>query len=314
MDLLLNDLSLHGQFPNARAFREAIVRIMAIREIAHKYSRRLYSHRNIINSRINSGATMFDALRSFPTDERRAVIQWLTKRGPFWEDAAEHNRNHYLECDGDVVTETAIGEAAFCVLSGIERGLVSFTPSDWECSPVNVRLVSDISTDVAIPNYLHTLEVEAALQLVEPPIASWHQLDIAVRRRFQKLTFSTSCFSYLEGHPFSEGVVSRILSRLDVLNRLVSAVDDSGRRTQEGHRLYQQHFTGDRAWFSDESATNRNRFRNELTFPHPEQPGEYLFCSWHGKINNPPFRIHFTWPVLPGVPMYVVYVGWKRTV
>jgi hypothetical protein len=94
---------------------------------------------------------------------------------------------------------------------------------------------------------------------------------------------------------------------------LKGCFDDQGHRNDEGHRLYANHFTGAKASFSDSSDSEKNDFRNELTFAHPEQPGETLFCAWHGKIKTPQIRIHFSWPVRSEAPLYVVYVGPKIT-
>jgi len=50
-----------------------------------------------------------------------------------------------------------------------------------------------------------------------------------------------------------------------------------------------------------------------MTFPDPDVQGETLFCSWHGKVKTPQYRIHFSWPVTAASPVYVVYVGPKIT-
>ena len=167
---------------------------------------------------------------------------------------------------------------------------------------------------ITVPNYWDATDLQNVLQSTPVPSGSWSELEEDARTRFQYLMFASDCFSYLNGYPFDRGAATRILSRLDVLNRLAGLVDSSGRRTREGHQLYQDHFTGDRAVFSDSSDAEKNRFRDKLTFPHPEQSNGELFCPWHGKVNNPPFRIHFSWPAPPGTPLYVVYIGWKITV
>jgi hypothetical protein len=47
VDFLVNDLSLHGQFLDLTSFRGAVERLMAIRQIARRFGRALYCHRNI---------------------------------------------------------------------------------------------------------------------------------------------------------------------------------------------------------------------------------------------------------------------------
>ena len=315
MELLLNDLSLHGQFPDVPSFRDAVHRVMSLRQMAGNFGRELHCHRSVLNSQLNATTSLHDAVQMFSQNEKRAILQWLTRHGPFWEDAPEHSPDHWIECGDEIVTDTAVGEAGYCATIGIDRGVVSFAPSRWKFSPIIARVVSQTATDidVNIPNFWQPPELEAALRASEPPVASWGHLASVCRARFQRLTFSTDCFSYLDGQPFAPGVATRILTRLDVLDRLMGFVDASGQRTVDGHRLYQDHFTGDKAWFSDSSESEKREFERELTFSNPQPAGGSLFCTWHGKVNNPPFRIHFAWPEGLGFPLYVVYIGLKIT-
>ena len=131
--------------------------------------------------------------------------------------------------------------------------------------------------------------------------------------RFVAITFSTDTFKSLLGYPFLPGVAQRIIERLEVLEKLKNSVDSSGNRTTEGHRLYQEHFTGDKAWFSDSSDTEKRDFKSELTFKHPGKDGSSLFCTMHGKIKTPQIRIHFTLPSQTDPELYVVYIGPKIT-
>ena len=313
VDLLLNDLSLHGQFSDVSAFKLALERVIAMRDIARKFSWEIHANRAIVNGRISATYSLFEALQALPVNEKRALLVWFTKQGPFWEDAAEHSSDHWMQCGDEIVTDTAVGEAAYCATVGIGRGLVSFQPSDWTYSPVVVQIGPALAEEVAVPNYWQPTDLENMLRATPGPAASWNDLAARSRVRFQNLVFTNECFDYLDGQPFVPGVANRIISRLDVLDKLAGSVDEFGRRTPEGERLYQDHFTGDKGWFSDSSDTEKNEFRSQMLFPHPEQAGSYLFCTWHGKINHPPFRIHFDWPIRPGNPLYVAYVGLKIT-
>jgi hypothetical protein len=121
-------------------------------------------------------------------------------------------------------------------------------------------------------------------------------------------------FAELRGYPFSSAVAERIRVLLDVLNRLKTGFDDDGTRTAEAKALYSNYFARQEAIFTDSSEREKNDYRAELTFPHPGRPGEYLFCTWHGKIRwTPPIRIHFSWPIAHDTPLYVVHVGPKIT-
>ena len=316
VELLANELSIHGQFHDLGAFRSALIRVMGIRRTAQRYGRELHCHRKILNAQVTRSMSLPQAIQSLARDEQQFVMQWLTRHGPFWEDERRHSPDEYLECNGAVVTDTAVGEAAYRCLDRIETSLVSLIPSSWDFSPVVVQWQkSDEEAEtVEIVNYRDADTLEGALRTAPAQITSWKMLAKISKTRCPQLTFSPDCFDPLEGYPLVSKAAQDILSRLETLNQLKTCFDAEGKRTAEGHRLYREYFTGERAWFSDSSDSEKNDFRTEMTFPHPALPENSLFCFWHGKVNyTPPIRIHFSWPVTAVDPVYVVYVGPKIT-
>ncbi|MCY4085974.1 MAG: hypothetical protein OXG37_03585 [Actinomycetia bacterium] len=315
MELILNDRSIHGQFRSVETFKDAIGRVMAIRAVARRLGRELQCHRNLANAQVTPGMTMPKAAQLLGRDECRSLMQWLTRHGPFWEDDRWHGDDEWLECNGEIVTDTAVGEAAYCLLHGIDRGLVSISPSSWLVSPLHVdrRHESGRQGSVDVRNFWGADELEAALTDTLAPPGSWEDLEATARSRYPDLTFSPDSFKRLQGHSFSRGAAERLLLRLDVLHQLKSCFDERGDRTPRGHEIYQQHFTGDKAWFSDSSDTEKAGFKKELTFPHPSNAGEFLYCTWHGKVKSPQLRVHFSWPIRASEQLHVVYVGPKIT-
>ena len=320
MELIFNELSVHGQFADLATFRAAIGRVMGIRRLMQRCGRELYCHRGVVGSEVMQGMTMPQAVQALDLNSRRALMQWLTRHtrhGPFWEDAREHGGDDYLDCfkyEDRIVTDTAVGEAAFCTLHGLRRGLVSLMPSSWQFSPVPVELHEDeVVRSIEVRNYWDADRLAADLENEKPPLGSWQELEMAARNRCRDVTFSSDSFEPLHGHPFHEGAADRVLLRLLVLQRMRNCFDGRGERTTEGHALYRKHFTGAKAWFSDSSASEKNDFADELRFPHPSGRGESLFCTWHGKVKWPQLRIHFSWPIRAVEPLYVVYVGPKIT-
>lgn len=315
MDLLVNDLSLHGQFRDLAEFRDSIRRVMLIREISRRHRRALYCHRGLANGQVTPGEQMPAAVKSLSLDEQRAVMAWLSQHGPFWDDDRQHDREDWYECAGDIVTDTAVGEAAHCILHGVDRGLVSLQPSEFVYDPVPVERVFEDGSraPVDVRNYWEPGAVEACLAAAPPALASWAALEELSISRFVHLRFAGNAFEPLRSQPFKQGTAERILVRLETLHQLKHCFDENGSRTEDGHALYQQHFTGDKGWFSDSSDAEKEDFKSELTFPHPDASGESLFCTWHGKVKSPQYRIHFSWPVTAASPVYVVYVGPKIT-
>ena len=321
MDLFANDLSIHGQFHDAASFRHAFARMMAMRAEARRFGREVHCHRMLLAAEAMPGVPMQRALQRLSVNERRSAMRWLTHGGPFWDEDGlrRHGADDYLECRDEVVTDRAVGEAAYRTLHGMECALVSFTPSDWNFSPVEVTWRRDDEglddRTVTLENWRDAVALEDRLRDTPLPVRSWDDLRRVSTDRFGNLTFAGACFDPLAGAPFVKSAADRILVLLDVLDRFARAFDADGARTPEGHRLYRDHFTGidDQGAFSDSSDKEKRDFRQALTFPHPDDPGKSLFCTWHGKVRHPALRLHFSWPVRRGEPVYVVYAGPKLT-
>lgn len=289
--------------------------------VKQKFSRDVNCHQRFTSLEPIPGVPMLQAVQKLTQNERKALMFWMTRGGPFWDDPCnrKHPAEDWLECRGDLVTDSAIGEAAYRALNGVECGLVSAAPSNWNYSPVEViwrRQDEGLDDQSAtLENLWDTDALEARLQEAPPPIESWVELESSVRNQFTRLTFADSCFEPLEGVPFVGSTAKRIPVLLNILDQLAGAFDEKGTRTPEGHKISQDYFVGENALFSDSSDTEKQHFKDKLTFPHPEDPKESLFCTWHGKARHRqfPLRLHFSTPIRAKEPIYVVYVGPKIT-
>ena len=150
-------------------------------------------------------------------------MAWLSQHGPFWDDDRLHDGGDWYECAGEIVTDTAVGEAAHCVLHGIDRRLVSLRPSDFVYDPVAVDRVFEGDNRVAVDlrNYWEPAAVEAFLAAAPPALASWAALRELSVSRFAQLTFARNAFEALQRQPFKKGVAERILIRLVGLKDLL---------------------------------------------------------------------------------------------
>ena len=317
MDLIANNLSVHGQFSDMASFRKSISGLIAMRQTAKRWNRDVYCDRQMTQAEAMPGVPMAKAVGNLPEAERRAIMTWLDRGGPFWDDVERHGENEWLESNGDLVTGTSVGEAAFRSIHGVETGLVSITPSKWNTTPVLVTWREGDQpaeqTTVEVGNWWETPALASALEAAAPPLASWHQLREMALQRFDRLVFGESCFDPLTGVPFARGAADRLAWGFGVLNRLAGCFDESGQLTQEGRQLKTQYFQGDAAPFSDSSKREKNQFREQLTFPHPGKPGGSALFGWHGKMKRHLIRFHFSWPVRAHESVYVVYVGPKIT-
>lgn len=315
MEIFFNECSLHGQFQDIEEFNVALDTLMSFRGAINKYNRELYCHRNCTASAVTHGLSFQQAVQSLDKSKARALMGWLCRSGPFWEDERNHSQDDYFESRGEVVTDTAIGECAYLELTSRKAQLASLAPSDWEGSPIDVSWHKDdgeIQSGVVINHCsIETLEVE--LQSDSPPPESWRQLTELCTARFDNLSFSNDAFQPLEGRPFVSAAAKSMIDLLDVLSRFKEEHRPDVGRTKIGNELYREFFTGDGAWFTDSTEREKKDFKNKMTFSHPDQAGETIFAPFHGKVQTPQMRIHFSWPVTSDSPLYVLYVGDKIT-
>ena len=317
MDLFVNELSIHGQFPDPASFRRAFGRLMAMRAVAGRFGREVYCSQGLLFAHAVAGMTMPQTIQHFSEAQRRSALGWMTRGGPFWEDIRRHGADDWLESRDAIVTDTAVGEAAYRSLIGLASGLLSITPSDWDFSPVTVTWrrtdAGQEDRHTELQNWRADTTLEESLRTAPVSLGSWNDLQRVSILRYAGLTFGNDCFDPLDGLPFAKSAAERVLVLLDILERLSGAFDASGVRTPYGQRMYQDYFTGDNALFSDSSDTEKRNFRNHLTFPHPADAGRTLFCPWHGKVRRMDLRLHYSWSGRAGEPVYVVYVGPKIT-
>ena len=317
MDLLINDLSVHEQFHNPSALQAALAELVAIRRTARKYGQEVFCGQRLLMAKPMPGIAMQQAVGRLAEPQKRAVMSWFTRGGPFWDDLRRHGGDDWLECKGEIVTDTAVGEAAYKAFHGVASGLLSFSPSDWCYAPVKVAWRRDgqgaVVTETALDNWWDSDEFGAAMHDSPSPIDSWGALRKAAIVRHDCLKFADDCFSPLGGVPFAKAAADRFLFLCDILNRLASETGAQGNLSTAGQRIYQDHFTGGTALFSDSSDTEKSRFQKELSFDHPGRAGAKLFCPWHGKVRRMNLRLHFSWPVRSGQDNWVVYAGPKIT-
>ena len=317
MQLIANDLSVHGQFHDYRGVRESFGTIHALRAVAKRFGRDIQCSRDLLYAEPLEGVPMSQAIGRLSRDQRRSMMSWLTSAGPFWDDLRQHGPDDFLECAGEIVTDSAVGEAAFRSLHAVQCALVSFVPSDWDHTPVEVALrhaEDEVADRIAmLPNWRTVSEAESGLAEAGMPMNTWTELQDSCAMRFTRLHLADDSFAELAGVPFARSSAERIFVLLGILDRRARAFDASGAPTTEARHIHKNYFSGENALFSDSSNTEKRDFHDRLTFPHPANPGESLWCPWHGKEHRSTLRLHFSWPFRPDEPVYVVYVGPKLT-
>ena len=87
MDLILNELSVEGQFFDSDELRESIRRVITMRNTAKGFGVEVYCHANTANRHIRPETAL---IRALSRDQRMYITSWLTQQGPFWEESQLH--------------------------------------------------------------------------------------------------------------------------------------------------------------------------------------------------------------------------------
>ena len=317
MDFLLNELSLHSQYHSERDFLKSLKMIMACDEAIKKAGYHLYCSRELISREIINSIDFRQAIKN--TGDRnfiQFIVNWLAKNGPFWNEKRQHSEDDYFEYQTEVVTNYALAEAAWRIANQHECHTISFEPSDFNCTPLKViwHQSEGVEKAISVQNLWQLVTLTKFLKESVKPPKNWNDLINQCIKRYTNLTFADNLLDNLEPEPFSETIADRIQILLSYVNELNGCFDENGQLNKRGTEIIKNYFQGTKALFTDESETNKQHFKEALTFGKP-RTDEKIFCPFHGKIKaGRQYRIHFNWPKeKPTEPLYIVYIGPKIT-
>lgn len=315
MRYLFNDASFHGQFSTSDQFLASLGQVMGIRNLLAGRHISLEVLRSILDRPVVR-AQLFRTVLGHAADKNqtRQVLLWLDRDGPFWEEQRRHPPPEYFECNNELVTDTALGEACFLEFEQQNAFLVSATPSSHTADRVAVvwraRPNKEPDFTARIQNFTSIGPLRTFLDENQAPPQSWKELLERIAADCPSLHLSPDISSQL-GVTFYPQVANMAMRLFSILERINAAA--IARDWDLVNQLRADWMSGNNAYFSDSSESEKNDFGDDMTFGHPDT-GEGCFCPWHGKINHQVYRIHFEWPKPDGrVRLFVGYFGPKIT-
>lgn len=312
MEILFNERSLNDGIKSQEELHEEIKSVMIARQFLLKKDKNIYCHRNFINHQLSNNEKIIKYIMRFEKTDKIDVLTWLTKTGPFWDDNQLHSSEDSYFHLSENISGSSLAEAAACIYCDEERHTFSLKSESYNGERINIIWKNENENiELSIENHISVETLAQKTSLSTNNIESWDQLEKMARSEFKNLEFIKECFIPLNKLPFYKAASTSIMAKLSVLNILKDSFEDSGKFTPQGQELYQQHFTGDKSWFSDSSESERKDFEKEMTFKINEK--EKRLCAWHGKVKTPQIRIHFSDPVEKNNPLYIAYIGEKIT-
>lgn len=314
MRAFVNELALAEACAIADPSYAPLEALLAARAQFSVLRQALYCSRGMPETVVSASQKLSDIGRAMPRDKIGLLFQWVNKRGPFLDDHKESIDDDLFMLDEDDVTELGLGEAARRLVASRRAATLSSVDVDTsrfsaESLKIIHGLVEEPISVISVPNYTSPAELAKKLRSVrQPTTTTWNELLINCRNRFDRLNIGTHCERVLARIPYNPAAGRRIWNLLDLLQRIMTEMDENGRLSCKGKQLYYKHFVGKRAWFSDESDTRKAEIQT-FTFPDPAGKGQ-LVCYWHGKVSTRSFRVHFEWPVKrPSESLKVAYIG-----
>ena len=318
MDWFINDMSLQGQFQTPSEFKIVLEELIkAIR--SNEYLRpRLHTTRDLSQRLVCPNLTFVQAIRQLNDSLFSSlVLSWITRNGPFIDDSRLLEIDDYFEYMGNDVTNQGLGESARRIKSNIDSSSFSFLGGaiNFKTTPLNVQhgLPQQILGMYDVPNLwdVPTLTNDALNQGI--PITSWQTMIQYAQVKFTNLLVPNSVLQFLAKEAYSEVIKNSVLDQMEILNTYLNNRDADGAENAIAQTIINNFFVGSKAKFTGESATNKINFKDDLTFPDPENATNQIFAHYHGKINHQVFRMHFEWPVPIGSKLKIVYIGQKIT-
>lgn len=313
MRVFLNELALADAWTTPSSIQQPLKDILQARRQQSVLRNKLYCAGGIGGVPTSSGVPLSRAAQKLPRDIRVQFLDWVAKHGPFIEeDRQDIDEDLFYFGDHDV-TYLGLGEAArrllvkslAATLSPVRDEHSRFAPRRLD---VTHGLREEPIEHVCVPNYTELETLAKRLGAVEPDPKNWQDLLEICRKRFSLLLIGHHCEEVLATYPFSPAAGRRIIFLLRILHEIKAEMNSSGRLSTAGLELRSKFFSGERASFSDESESRKQK-RRKFTFPDPDG-GNDIVCFWHGKISTPAFRMYFDWPVKrPAGPLRVVYIG-----
>jgi len=245
-------------------------------------------------------------------ENKRRVLVWLDKDGPFWDDPPIHSADEYFECEGDLVTETALAEACHLIALSTAASVVSLTPSKFTKTTIEIfwrgRAGGDRSWQIS--NFISVAPLVEHLRHIEHPPTTWQQVLDWTKSNCPSLLLSSDILTQLPT-TFYPNVAQRAQVLFKTLHEINSALQHgNAARFDELRRLWME---GDYARMTDSSRSEKQEFAAHLNFTHPITK-KLVACTWHAKIKTPQFRIHFAWPKQnPKDALFIAYFGQKIT-
>ncbi|MFM0335038.1 hypothetical protein [Paraburkholderia fungorum] len=324
-----NELSINEQFDRdaGRCLEREVALWYGIHETLTANGRAFFVNRAILARQMNKTDTVESALQAV----EKGLAQFFWNKIAAWPYHEEIDTEFGARAFHAGVNVTRSAPARAAVRRYLDASLGEYLiscASTHAFADEQVEFMiqeGDASIPVILQNFTARAQILADIGLTSIMPTRWKEALEVLSEKYPYVVFCDELKSKLETAAWNSNLYDQVDGKLARLNEIVGVAvrleqarkapddEDVEKLATEYNRLYQDMFAHEDSPFSDESTTNKRKFRDELTFVCTKD-GRTEFCPFHTKFSYKTFRLHFTWPLQPGdTQLYVVYLGRKIT-
>jgi hypothetical protein len=335
-DYYVNDLSFEGQFTvdTASLFQREIALLSSVFELLQARGLKLHLSRSVLCQPvcISTDGKIINTVNDIVNQLDHGMAAFFWERINAWsfasiEDEFDGVRVFFA---GKDISDFGPARAAVCSYlddSKPMRIFSSATSITYSGNTLNFNIQEKLKTaptSIRVTNLTNRNNVIIDLgdTLVLPN--NWENALNYFVEKYEYICFTDRLRGQMLVDPWHPNLFSQIDGKLLRLNVIVSTVVNLREARNKGdaqkiasltkqyNEQYHDMFEHKSSSFSDESDSNKNTYRKELTIRITENRTE--FCPFHTKFAFKDFRLHFTWPISDtDHSSFIAYLGPKIT-
>lgn len=332
----VNELSFEGQFSNdtVRQFEREMALIWSMYELLREKGLGFHLSRSVLQQPacISADGTVKYTISDIVGEIDRGVAHFFWERIGAWSFAAigeEFDGVKVFFAGKDISDFAPSYPAVFYYLdsSNPQRLISSATSNTYSANTLNFSILEKNKAKpipVSITNLTSKNGVITDLGGVIVPPSNWRGALNFFTENYQHVCFTDNLTNRLLVETWSSNLFAQVDGKLQRLNNIVGTVinlRDARKNgdaqliekfTRQYNEQYQDMFAHKNSSFSDESDSNKDKYKDDMTFN--VAMGRSEFCPFHTKFAYNEFRLHFTWPIPDtDYSTYIVHLGPKIT-
>jgi hypothetical protein len=304
---ILNDLSMEKFYNDYESFREAYRDITLFYRIGKEYEHIIYINTKAIADTRICNIPLRNAInntKEISKELKSLIITIVDKSSPSLPADSAIPDGFEFFFDKTKIPHTGLAECAYRQMMEETVSAYSLPSQKYNFGTLKISITQNNNaiSDEIIKNLFSLESFKEEVQLMKS-INSWDDLIDFIDNNYEYIVMTDDAKKYLKRETFEVRLSDVIIIRISALNKMITA-----KSSKIFSEMYKNYCGKKRAWFSVESVTRIRKLKEKLTFLIH---GKNILCSYHAKIEQRDFRIHFSSHPKIGEKIYIAYIGGK---